>query len=1085
MRKVVVALILTLLWASSADAQFRLRKKPQVAAPAATIAIQVPTEQTTFAAATTPLTLSGITTGINVAEVTWVNDRGGSGTATGTGTWNITAGGGSVTVFSDTFACATTTDLVSNSPQIGTGWTEAVDSAGTNAINCRTTGYTQPLASATNQRVIYTATPSPAITGTNYDYSGVWSAFGSANDASALIYSYADASNYCGVKMYYTTASTDLVWFKYVAGVNTTIYSGNVGTLPGDIVLIEVRGSSQRVLVNGVEKATTTDTFCDNTNTLGLGYGAVNGVATDNITTSSRINAVTAVDQDGSDGGVALLSGTNIITVTAKNAAGTTLATDVLRVEYGVDTTAPVCVIHTPTLNPADATATAAYSVAATCTDNLGVTAGTFTCTAASGTCTSASGSLDGTFGAAVTSVEASKSFTLSCGAAPGVLNTITFTPADAAANTPVSDSIGVTCTSADVTAPSITIQTDCGSGAGANCAISSATQSLDGIASDAGSGLASVSCACPTCSPTTVVPSGLSPWSLVLNVAQGANVVTCTATDNAGNDATATITITRSVALSADTAVLPTATVGQAYNHCLVASGGTAPYTWTKVSGTYPTGLSLSSGCITGTPGVGTDGSYTNHVYRATDSASPTPATDDTAALTLTVNVAGTGPHDYFEAIIQRSDFFKAYSFRPTAATCTTTHLGVSFASGTIANGTCNPYTSTQLTGNLSSGTGYRNGSGGLQFAEQAFVTYDYAGDTDAHKQDAAKFSLPLWIRDPAALALSSGMASSTSGAVEVITVNAVVDLGTYANTRGIGIESEVLVCQGLVGFDSTRPTINACARVNGSTTELRVLRGASGTTAAAHAGGTAVQRSAPGNIATTAQVRLPLKTVDGHSYFFVWDQYYTDSYVGITPPNLGNKMFQFTMANAAERLLETRFDYQGAIGGTTTCTGWDKATMAGAVSYRIYNAGAGVADWTQTDGNKWGPNVTDNQPLLPMVGTFCIKPNRWTRYYFLLNQVANDYDTWTAWVGDETSTPVKIIDGLQTSLSATGDTINNRFWFEFNDSAVAYIGGAAPNFQPFRNLVGYIRNFAVVQDPPSGDYATPGSGLLAKPLP
>jgi hypothetical protein len=176
---------------------------------------------------------------------------------------------------------------------------------------------------------------------------------------------------------------------------------------------------------------------------------------------------------------------------------------------------------------------------------------------------------------------------------------------------------------------------------------------------------------------------------------------------------------------------------------------------------------------------------------------------------------------------------------------------------------------------------------------------------------------------------------------------------------------------------------------------------------------------------------------------------------------------------------------DYQGNIGGTVQCSGWDKNSMVGAVSYRTYNAGLGVADWTQTDGDKWGPNVTDNQPLLPMGNTFCIKPNRWIRYYFLNNQQENDYDEWSAWVGDEQTNPVKILDAVKLSNNTTGQTMNSRFWFEFNDSYSLYMGGSVTQYNPLRDLVGYLRNFAVIKDPMAAEYGTPGSGLLEKPLP
>ncbi|MEO6076518.1 MAG: IPTL-CTERM sorting domain-containing protein, partial [Dokdonella sp.] len=66
--------------------------------------------------------------------------------------------------------------------------------------------------------------------------------------------------------------------------------------------------------------------------------------------------------------------------------------------------------------------------------------------------------------------------------------------------------------------------------------------------------------------------------------------------------------------------ATLPAANVGVAYSQMLIASGGTAPYTFIVVSGTLPPGLMMSAaGMLTGTPT-----STGNFVFtvRATDSA-------------------------------------------------------------------------------------------------------------------------------------------------------------------------------------------------------------------------------------------------------------------------------------------------------------------------------------------------------------------------------------------------------------------------------------------------------------------------------
>jgi hypothetical protein len=86
---------------------------------------------------------------------------------------------------------------------------------------------------------------------------------------------------------------------------------------------------------------------------------------------------------------------------------------------------------------------------------------------------------------------------------------------------------------------------------------------------------------------------------------------------------------------LAVTTTSLPGATVEVAYSTTLTASGGTTPYSWEIISGTLPTGLSLSSGgVISGTPTAMGTSSFTVQV---TDSTTPTPETA-TAPLSLTV---------------------------------------------------------------------------------------------------------------------------------------------------------------------------------------------------------------------------------------------------------------------------------------------------------------------------------------------------------------------------------------------------------------------------------------------------------------
>ena len=112
---------------------------------------------------------------------------------------------------------------------------------------------------------------------------------------------------------------------------------------------------------------------------------------------------------------------------------------------------------------------------------------------------------------------------------------------------------------------------------------------------------------------------------------------------DDGPNTVTINVTITvlgNSGAISITNASpLPAGTVGAVYTTVtLTATGGTAPYTYTVISGALPAGLSLSlAGDITGTPTLAGTANFT---VRATDSLNDS----GTKAFTLTVNAPATG---------------------------------------------------------------------------------------------------------------------------------------------------------------------------------------------------------------------------------------------------------------------------------------------------------------------------------------------------------------------------------------------------------------------------------------------------------
>jgi hypothetical protein len=118
-----------------------------------------------------------------------------------------------------------------------------------------------------------------------------------------------------------------------------------------------------------------------------------------------------------------------------------------------------------------------------------------------------------------------------------------------------------------------------------------------------------------------------------------GTDGFTFSVSDDRGGTAMATISIEVSAPpLVVTTSSLPDGRLGWAYSEVLGASGGTPAYTWSRVSGTLPAGVSLSgAGVISGTP---TEAGTFTFVVRVTDTAGRT------ADRSLSLRVAAASGH-------------------------------------------------------------------------------------------------------------------------------------------------------------------------------------------------------------------------------------------------------------------------------------------------------------------------------------------------------------------------------------------------------------------------------------------------------
>jgi streptogramin lyase len=146
------------------------------------------------------------------------------------------------------------------------------------------------------------------------------------------------------------------------------------------------------------------------------------------------------------------------------------------------------------------------------------------------------------------------------------------------------------------------------------------------------------------------------------------------------------------------------TTQVGQSYSQTNVASGGTAPYTYSLSAGTLPAGttLNISTGTVLGTPTTAGAFSYT---IKATDSGSPTA---QTATQVLSGTIAPV-----------------ALTLASTASA--TTQVGLSYSQTNVASGGTTPYTYSVSAGTLPAGTTLNSSTGTVSGTPTTAVAFSY----------------------------------------------------------------------------------------------------------------------------------------------------------------------------------------------------------------------------------------------------------------------------------------------------------------------------------------------------------------------
>ena len=514
------------------------------------VTITTPTSNTTHSVSSTSVAIGGTASDdVGVVQVTWSNDRGGAGSATGTATWSVAAvplsqGANVITVTARDAENNVSTDRLTVTRTDGQAPTVEI-TLPTTAVSHRTTETTI------------------AIGGTAGDEFGVsevrWS---SSRGASGV----ANGTTSWGVP------AVALAGGSNVITVTARDAAGNSAT---DTITVDVAdGAPPTVTIVGPTSAAA---FVTNSSTV-----AVSGTASDAFGVAlvtwanSRGGSGTASGTTGwTASSVPLQQGENVITVTARDSAGQT-ATDTLTVTR-TDAGAPTVTVMTPTSQPAHSTPQATVALGGTASDDFDVTEVTWS------NDRGGSGTASGTTSWSIASL-----------ALQSGVNTITVAARDAAGHRG-SDVIVVTRTDGEKPTVAITTPTSADAHSTATTALT-----LGGTAADE-FGIAQVTWSNSRGGAGTA--TGTTAWSAAgITLQPGSNVLTVTVRDNSGNTNTDTLTVTLTDTTAPTISIaVPTDASSYSTLNATVPLGGTASdlFGVTEVRWTSDRG---ASGAATGT---------------------------------------------------------------------------------------------------------------------------------------------------------------------------------------------------------------------------------------------------------------------------------------------------------------------------------------------------------------------------------------------------------------------------------------------------------------------------------------------------
>ena len=495
------------------------------------VTITTPTSATTTTVTSTPFAFGGTASdAVGVTQVSWANNRGGSGNASGTTSWSVSgvvlqSGANVLTVTARDAAGNTSTDTL-------TVTYNASD----------TTAPVVTITSPTSSTTTTVATTPINIGGTASDAVGVTQV------------SWVNNRGGSGTATGTTSWSASGIVLQTGSNVLTVTARDAAGNTSTDTLTVTYTPDTTAPTVT-ITSPTSNSTLSVSTASLNLGGTAADAVGVTQVTwTNNRGGSGTATGTTSwSVAGIALQSGANVLTVTARDAAGNT-RTDALTVTYTPDTTAPTVTITSPTSNSTLSVGTASLNLGGTAADAVGVTQVTWS------NSRGGSGTASGTTSWSVSGI------VLQSG-----VNVLTVSSRDAANNVGT-DTLTVTY-NPDTTLPAVTIT---GPTSAATLSVTATPLTLSGTASD-NVGVTQVSWVNNRGGSGNA--TGTTSWSVSGIVLQtGANILTVTARDAAGNTQTDTLTVTFADTVQPTvTITTPTSNATLSVGTATMALGGTA----------------------------------------------------------------------------------------------------------------------------------------------------------------------------------------------------------------------------------------------------------------------------------------------------------------------------------------------------------------------------------------------------------------------------------------------------------------------------------------------------------------------------